>query len=168
MAASPADPPSLKYARVETERRFLVRAVPAGVSEVAQIVDFYLDGTRLRLREVTAGGVTTRKLGHKVRLGAGPEAVAHTSVYLDQAEWDLLAALPARRLAKRRHQVRRDGVTLAVDEFPDGTLVAEIDGGDQRPPDPPPWLEVIREVTGEEDFTGAGRARAAAGGPAPG
>ena len=79
--------PSLRYARIETERRFLVRAVPDGVREVSEITDYYLDGTRLRLRAVTT------------------------------------------------------------------------DGGGERPADPPAWLEVIREVTNDEAFTGGGRVR---------
>ena len=62
----------LKYAHVETERRFLVRALPPGITRVSDITDRYLVGTRLRLREVTTDGATTRKLGHKVRLGIGP------------------------------------------------------------------------------------------------
>lgn len=149
----------MKYARLECERRFLVRAIPGGVTRSADIADYYLDGTRLRLREVTSGGVTVRKLGQKVRAGDGPERVAHTSLYLDDAEWAALRALPARAVRKRRHHLERDGVVLAVDEFADGTLVAEIDGGSEPPAGPPPWLAVIREVTGEEAFTGAGRAR---------
>lgn len=148
----------LKYARAETERRFLVRAVPAGVTRVSEITDRYIDGTRLRLREVTTDGTTTRKLGHKVRLGTGPGRIAHTSVYLDDAEWAVLCRLPARILRKRRHHIERDGVVLAVDQFQDGSLVAEIDGGDERPADPPGWLDVLREVTDDEAFTGAGRA----------
>jgi hypothetical protein len=66
----------LKYAHIETERRFLVRAVPAGVTSVSDITDRYVDGTRLRLREVTTNGATTRKLGHKARLAAGPARIA--------------------------------------------------------------------------------------------
>jgi CYTH domain-containing protein len=150
----------LKYAHVETERRFLVRAVPEGVASVSDIADRYIDGTRLRLREVTTDGATTRKLGHKVRLGAGPARVAHTSIYLDDAEWAVLAGLPARTVLKRRYQVERDGMVLAVDQFPDGSLVAELDAGDGQPADPPGWLDIIREVTTDEAFTGAGRARA--------
>ena len=153
------DNPALKYAHIETERRFLVRAVPEGVRQVSDIADYYIDGTRLRLRAVTTDGTTTYKLGHKVRLGAGPASVAHTSVYLDDAEWALLRLLPARIVRKRRHHVRRDGIVIAVDEFEDGSCVAEIDGGSERPADPPWWLEVIREVTDDETFTGAGRAR---------
>lgn len=151
---------NLKYAHVETERRFLVGAVPEGVVRVSVIHDRYLDSTRLRLREMTTDGRSVRKLGHKVRLGEGPEAIAHTSIYLDDAEWELLSTLPGRTLSKRRHHIERDGARVAVDEFEDGSLVAEIDGGDQRPSDPPPWLGVLQEVTGDEAFTGAGRAAA--------
>ena len=148
----------LKYAHVETERRFLVRAVPAGVTQVSDITDRYIDGTRLRLREVTTDGATTRKLGQKVRLGSGPGRIAHTSIYLDEQEWTVLCHLPARILRKRRHLVERDGVAIAVDQFEDGSLVAEIDGGDAQPADPPAWLDVIDDVTHDEAFTGAGRA----------
>jgi CYTH domain-containing protein len=150
---------SFKYARLETERRFLVARVPDGVVRVSEIVDRYLDGTRLRLREMTSGGVTTRKLGQKIRVGEGPGVIAHTSLYLDEEEWARLSVLPGQTLRKRRHHVERDGVALAVDEHPDGTLVAEIDGGEGRPGDPPAWLEVVREVTDDEAFTGAARAR---------
>jgi CYTH domain-containing protein len=156
--ASPEDP-SLKYARVETERRFLVRTLPDGAGRVSGITDRYIEGTRLRLREVTTEGTTTRKLGHKVRLSTGPARVAHTSIYLDDTEWAVLCALPTRIVRKRRHHVQRDGVAFAIDEFADGSLVAEFDGGDVRPGDPPAWLDVIREVTNDEAFTGGGRAR---------
>lgn len=146
----------LKYAAVERERRFLVTAVPDGVVAVKQIVDRYVDGTRLRLRETTeADGRVTRKLGHKVRLGSGPEAIACTSLYLDDAEWNLLRGLPARTLHKVRHIIERDGLRLAVDESDDGTLVAEIDDGDGPGQAVPSWLEVIAEVTTDENWTGA-------------
>ncbi|WP_249012013.1 hypothetical protein [Conexibacter sp. DBS9H8] len=145
-----------KYAVVETERRFLVTTVPDGVLTASRIVDRYITGTRLRLREtVAADGTVTRKLGHKVRLGPGPEAIACTSLYLDDAEWALLCALPARTLEKTRHIIERDGLRVAVDELEDGTLLAEIDGGAGPAPDPPAWLEVLAEVTADEGWTGA-------------
>ncbi len=159
MDQAPPDNPSLKYAHIETERRFLVSAVPEGARQVSDITDYYIDGTRLRLREVTTDGTTTYKLGHKVRLGTGPASVAHTSIYLDEDECALLCHLPARIVRKRRHRVRRDGIVISIDEFADGSCVAEIDGGSQRPADPPLWLAVIREVTNDEAFTGGGRAR---------
>jgi CYTH domain-containing protein len=145
----------LKYAVVERERRFLVARVPDGVVEVRQITDRYLTGSRLRLREVVAAdGAVTRKLGQKVRLGGGPEEIACTSIHLDDPEWELLSALPARTLRRTRHIVERDGVRLAVDRLENGTLLAEIDDGDRDPRPAPPWLEVISEVSGDERWTG--------------
>lgn len=149
----------LKYALVERERRFLVAEVPAGVVEVRQIVDYYLDGTRLRLREVSSSdGSVIRKLGHKVRLTSGATEVACTSIYLDDREWELLRALPSRMLHRTRHIIERDGIRLAVDELDDGTLLAEIDDGDAAPCTVPRWLQVLREVTIDEEWTGAGLA----------
>ena len=147
---------SLKYAVVERERRFLVSKLPGGVDERRRIVDRYVTGTRLRLREVvTEDGAVTRKLGHKVRLGAGPREIACTSLYLDDAEWDVLCRLPAKTLSKIRHLVTRDGVTVAIDELADGTLLAEIDDHDGAPVPVPSWLDVIRDVTDDEEWTGA-------------
>jgi len=146
----------LKYAVVERERRFLVDHIPDGVVSTRQIIDRYVEGTRLRLREVTDNdGTITRKLGHKVRLTESPEEVACTSMYLDDAEWRLLCQFPARVLRKVRHIVNREGLTLAVDRFEDGSLLAEIDDGDQPPRDVPAWLAVQREVTTDEQWTGA-------------
>lgn len=152
--------PSNKYAVVERERRFLVRSVPDGADRVSAITDRYVVGTRLRLREVVeADGRVVRKLGQKVRLGEGPAEVACTTVYLDDAEWVLLVRLPAAVLRKRRHHVVRDGVELAVDELEDGTLLAEIDDGDQPPVPPPAWLDVLADVSQDEAWTGAALAR---------
>ncbi|KQQ43924.1 hypothetical protein [Nocardioides sp. Leaf307] len=147
---------SLKYAVVERERRWLVRRIPEEVSSTKDIVDRYVTGTRLRLREVReADGTVVRKLGHKVRLSDGPAEVACTNLYLDDAEWAVLAALPSRVLRKRRHMVRRDGLLVVVDEHEDGSLVAEIDDGDQPALEPPGWLDVIRDVSEDESWTGA-------------
>jgi CYTH domain-containing protein len=150
----------MKYAVVESERRFLLGSLPAGVERVAEISDRYVIGTRIRLREVVdADGTVVRKLGQKVRLGDGPDRIACTSVYLDDAEWAALAVLPATLLRKRRHHVHLDGQHVAVDELPDGTLMAEIDGGDQPVADVPRGLDVIREVTDDEAWTGQALSR---------
>ena len=147
---------SLKYAVVERERRFLVSSVPAGVTRTQQVVDRYVVGTRLRLREVVADdGSVVRKLGHKVRLSPGPEEVACTSMYLDDAEWGLLSTLPARVLRKTRRIVERDGLRVAVDELEDGTLLAEIDDRDEGPGPVPEWLDVVEDVSADERWTGA-------------
>jgi len=151
---------SLKYAVVERERRYLVAAIPEGVTDTYEIIDRYLLGTRLRLREMVGDdGSVVRKLGHKVRLAEGPQAIACTNMYLDDAEWALLADLPARVLRKKRHLAHRGGLTVAVDEHEDGSLVAEIDDGDQPSEFVPEWLDVVRDVTAAEEWTGARLAR---------
>lgn len=151
---------SLKYAVVERERRFLVASIPTGPTTRRTIVDRYVIGTRLRLREVREeDGTVTRKLTHKVRLGTDASAIACSNMYLDETEWTLLHAMPARVLAKTRHVIRRDGVTVAVDEFADGTLLAEIDDGDQPAAAPPAWLDVLEDVSADERWTGAALAR---------
>lgn len=150
----------LKYAVVERERRFLLRGLPDGVTTTRTIVDRYVVGTRLRLREVhEEDGTVVRKLSHKVRLGVGPAEVACTNLYLDDQEWALLVAMPARVLRKTRHLVRRNGLTVAIDEHEDGTLVAEIDDGDQVSSLVPVWLDVIEDVSDDERWTGARLAR---------
>lgn len=153
-------PVPLKYAVVERERRYLLASLPAGVTSTHEILDRYLTGTRLRLREVRAAdGTVTRKLGHKVRLAEGPAEIACTNLYLDDEEWNVLLALPARVLRKKRHLVERDGLVVAVDEHEDGTLVAEIDDHEQPSTFVPEWLDTLEEVTGDERWTGAGLAR---------
>ena len=149
-----------KYAVVERERRYLLASLPDGVTGTREITDRYVIGTRLRLREVRGpDGAVIRKLGHKVRLSDGPGEIACTSLYLDDEEWAVLVALPARTLRKKRHTIARDGWLVAVDEHEDGALVAEIDDGDQPSDRVPEWLDVVRDVTRDEAWTGGGLAR---------
>ena len=151
---------SLKYAVVERERRYLVARLPEGVSTTMEIVDRYVTGTRLRLREVRAtDGTVIRKLGHKIRLTEGPAEVACTNLYLDGEEWDVLVSLPAKLLRKRRHLIARGGLVVAVDEHEDGSLVAEIDDGEHPSVFVPDWLDVVRDVSQDEAWTGARLAR---------
>ena len=151
---------SLKYAVVERERRYLLGTLPEGITETKVIIDRYVTGTRLRLREVReSDGTVTRKLGHKVRLSDGPAEVACTNFYLNDEEWSLLLSLPAQVLRKQRHIVRREGLLVAVDEHEDGTLVAEIDDGETPSDVIPGWLDVVRDVSVDETWTGARLAR---------
>ncbi|WP_145725102.1 hypothetical protein [Nocardioides sp. J9] len=146
---------SLKYAVVERERRYLLASMPAGTQEMRVILDRYVVGTRLRLREVRSrDGSVLRKLNHKVRLGDGPAEVASTSCYLDDDEWTLLQSLPAYELTKHRHTVRRDGLVV-VDQHVDGSLIAEVDDGDGPPGVVPNWLDVVEDVSDDEAWTGA-------------
>lgn len=146
----------MKYAVVERERRYLVASLPDGVVGTKRILDRYVTGTRLRLREVRENdGSIVRKLGHKVRLGPGPAEIACTNCYLDDQEWAVVAALPARILHKKRHMVHQDGLQMAIDELEDGTLIAELDDGDRPGDFVPVWLDVIADVSRDERWTGA-------------
>ena len=97
---------SLRYARRELERRFLLERLPGEPAvRVAAITDHYLTGTRLRVRSTTerdATGVRTYyKLTQKVPTATGSPGLI-TTVYIDAAEHALLSSLPALTLAKTR------------------------------------------------------------------
>ncbi len=150
---------SLKYAHVERERRWVLAGVPdlPEDSRRLEITDRYIDGTRLRLRVVTEDGQVTRKLGQKVRLGDNADEVAHTTMYLDDAEWASLAALPAHTIEKSRTLVAYDGWTVAVDVFGGhlaGLVLAEIDSGEDEQHELPDSYGALGEVSGEEAFSG--------------
>jgi CYTH domain-containing protein len=159
-----------KYARIERERRFLLRAVPALPdldADVARIDDLYLEGTSLRLRQATApsGAVLQQKLGQK-RAVAGGDAMQRwmTTLYLTPAEYALLAALPGRHLAKRRHRVTVAGRRLGIDVFLGalaGLVLAEVEAASDaelRAVPTPPFAHC--EVTALSLFTGGALAAA--------
>ena len=140
----------------ERERRYRVASLPGGVSHTEEIVDRYVTGTRLRLREVReARGTVTRTLGHQVRGIEVPAEVASTNFYLDDREWAALQSLPAREVRLKRHLVPRDGLVVVIDEHEDGTLLAEIDDRDQPSRGVPDWLDVVEDVSDDDRWTGA-------------
>lgn len=160
----PDQPRTGKYAVGEYERRFLLDAVPAGATNPRRIVDRYIERSRLRLRTVHHPDQRIdHKLGHKRREVAGdPTAILHTSLYLDDDEYAVLAALPARELRKTRWAVELETGDGSVNVFEGpltGLILLEVDLGH---PDrlarfrPPPWAGP--EVTRDEAFTGGGLA----------
>lgn len=119
---------SRKYALSERERRFLLGAVPAGeIVRTAQITDNYLPDTRLRIRRSieTAGATTTvvYKLTQKVPAPDGSPGLI-TTIYLSEAEYDLVATLPARQVRKTRYSIPPFGVDV-FDPPLDGLILAE-------------------------------------------
>lgn len=154
---------SEKYAVGEYERRFLLSAVPPEANNPRRIADRYLDNTRLRLRAVTTndanGGGNVLKLGHKRRVNDDdPTQIMCTSLYLDEAEFTSLSALPARPLEKTRWAINIDGQPCSVDEFAgdlEGLILLEVDMHDPARLNsfaPPPWAGT--EITYDETFTG--------------
>jgi SAM-dependent methyltransferase len=106
------------YARPERERRFLLAGPPPGVAQPWEIVDRYIDGTSLRLRQAIGTGPPVYKLGQKVRLDVDdPSTVMLTNIYLEPWEYERLLTLPATRLAKTRYSLSVGEDLLAVDVF---------------------------------------------------
>lgn len=146
---NPSAPPGkgLKYARLEHERRFLLAGRPEGGAVSVRLTDRYLTGTRLRLRRSVEGDRTVRKLTQKV-----PGAL--TTIYLDEPEYEVLAAQPAAVLGKRRYRVP----PLVVDVFEGplaGLVLAEAEfesAAEVTAFVPPEW--VVAEVTDDDRFTG--------------
>ena len=146
-----------KYALVERERRFLLRASPAGTSLGRVLIeDRYLRGTRLRLRRMTdlvePRGVI-HKFTQKVPAPAGRPGLI-TTLYLSAAEYAMLARIPADTLRK----IRASWQGLAVDVFEGplhGLILAEAEfdtEAEELAFWPPP--EDVAEVTSDPRFTG--------------
>lgn len=159
----PADEPAGtiadgKYARVERERRFLLAIAPpaAVVTASRQITDRYLPRTRLRLRRVEhPDGSRELKLTQKIPAGQpGPVRGLITTAYLNQAEYDLLASIPAPALTKTRLSVP----PLGVDVFGPpllGLVLAEVEfGTDQAAAAFRPPASVVAEITDDARFAG--------------
>jgi CYTH domain-containing protein len=160
-------PTGHKYARIERERRFLVRRFPERqlILGVRRIMDRYIEGTNLRLREQNEEGQpTVFKLTQKIpSVSSGAQQGFVTTMYLDRDTHRLLSQLPGHMLSKVRYSVPPFG----IDVF-EGALVglilaeAEFDSAFAADaltiPDFP-----MREVSHDDRFTGGRLARAARG-----
>lgn len=146
-----------KYARTEWERRFLLKHFPHGVSvtRVRRIVDRYITGTSLRLREQSEGGQRTFKLTQKLRgAAAGAEQGLITTIYLTKGEFCVLANLPAKILTKTRHSVPPFGID-AFEGGLSGLVLAEAEFGSRAEASAlaiPSF--VVNEITDDARFTG--------------
>jgi CYTH domain-containing protein len=150
---------SCKYARRELELRFLLAEIPPGhIERAAEILDRYLEGTRLRLRktiERTAehGAQVFYKLTQKVPAPDGSPGLI-TTVYLSEDEYERLATIPALVLEKTRFSIppfvvdvfggQRAGLFLAEAELTTNLEVRHFAA--------PQWA--IADVTNDVRFTG--------------
>ena len=155
-----------RYARVEREQRWALWQRPDGLLEPTSIVDRYLVGTRLRLRQADVGSGVVYKLGQKVRPAeASPELVKLTNIYLSESEYEVFRKLPAHELRKTRWRLPAGGPRLVVDEFHGhlaGLVLAEIELAPGDAFGPPPAVLAV-DVTLDDRFSGG---RLAAAGPA--
>ncbi len=155
----------LKYAQIESERRFLLKDLPddldAGV--FWRITDKYIPGTHLRLRTVAApdGTVQVRKFTQKYKQsGQAAHETTITNFYLSEAEFAVLDALPGDLLIKRRYRYLHGDQAYSLDVFEgnlDGLILAELES-------PSAGEAVIlafaaRDVTADPTFNGGTLAR---------
>jgi len=153
--------PKRQYTAVERERRWLCREVPrASIRQTLSVEDLYVEGTRLRLREMrpTDGGSALLRLSRKADMDERTRLI--TSIYLPEAEFAVLAAaLQGLRISKIRHRLHAPaGVLLSVDEFQgalSGLVLAEAEfqTAEQLATFPDPDF-ALREVTDEPEYTG--------------
>jgi CHAD domain-containing protein/CYTH domain-containing protein len=142
----------------EIERRFLLRRVPATALAFAreEIEQGWLPGLRLVERITTLGpasGPTTLRTSRPATGAGTTEPDGEVDAELFRSIWPLTAG---RRIRKRRHVVSDYGVQWEIDQYLDRNLVLlEVAPGPDAPVALPEWLEpyVVREVTGESDFT---------------
>ena len=160
-----------KYARIEFERRWLVRPAPLELVNPRpfsrRFRDGYLDCGRLRLRamEESDGKPTRYKLTKKYAADS-LDAQPIVSVFLSHDEYEALRALSGRDLVKTRRYDEVGEVLFSVDlfEWPqEGLVLCEAEAGSAEELAriaPPPYA--LREVTHELAYTGAMLARGVA------
>ena len=153
-----------KYARVECERRFLVADFPSGARFVRtrHIVDGYIEGTTLRLREQRDdAGPAILKLTQKIaaREAEGRENLV-TTIHLAEEEFRLLQQLPAKMLRKTRYSLPPFGIDVFEDSL-SGLVLAEAEFDSPEASDGlaiPTFVSA--EVSGDDRFTGGRLVRA--------
>jgi CYTH domain-containing protein len=150
--------PESKYARVEWERRFLLKSFPTeeNVTRVRRISDRYIEGTTLRLRQQNDDeGKAVFKLTQKLPRGTsrGQQGLI-TTMYLTNAEFNVLATLPAKELTKVRHSVPPFGIDVFQGPL-SGLVLAEAEfnsAGESAELFFPSF--VFAEVSDDRRFTG--------------
>jgi CYTH domain-containing protein len=153
-----------KYAHVERERRFLLRAYPPELEPAhfhTQIFDNYITNTRLRLRKVREPYKREWIFKFSQKFAPDPEDLSHTlvtNIYLTQAEYEMFAHLEGNEIRKNRYPYEHEGRKYSIDVFLGdlhGLFLAEIefDSDEEMEKLSLPSFAVM-EVTNEPMFTG--------------
>jgi CYTH domain-containing protein len=157
--------PESKYARVERERRYLLRDLPEGITRAdphLQITDNYMTGSRLRLRKVREprSNKWTAKLTQK--FAPDPNDLSRTIItntYLNALEAETLSALfNSNEIRKNRYHFEFEGREFSADMFLGdlfGLVLAEVSFETDEELDNfpvPPFA--LADVTNEPIFTG--------------
>src|SRR5437764_1183998 len=156
--------PDSKYARVERERRYLLKDLPEGLSRAdhhLQITDNYITGTRLRIRKVRDPRTNKWIVKFTQKFASDPKDFSRTiitNIYLNASEAETLAIFEANEIRKNRYSFEFEGRKFSVDMFLGdlfGLVLAEISFENDEELDSfslPSFA--IAEVTNDEIFTG--------------
>ena len=156
--------PESKYARVERERRYLLRDLPEGLTRAdhhLQITDNYITGTRLRIRKVR--DPKTNKWVVKFTQKFAPNThdfsrTIITNTYLSAIEAETLSMFDANEIRKNRYKFEFEGRTFAIDMFVGdlfGLVLAEtgFESDEEMDNFPVPSF-ALADVTNNALFTG--------------
>ena len=127
--------PESRYARVERERRYLLRDLPEGMMRAdphVQITDNYITGSRLRLRKVRDPRTNKWTVKFTQKFAPDPDDLSRTIItntYLNALEAETLSIFNSNEIRKNRYKFEFDGREFAVDMFLGdlfGLVLAEV------------------------------------------
>ena len=156
--------PESKYARVERERRYLLRDLPEGMTRAdphVQITDNYITGSRLRLRKVREPRTNKWTVKFTQKFAPDPNDLSRTIItntYLNALEAETLSIFDSNEIRKNRYKFEFDGREFAVDMFLGdlfGLVLAEVsfETDEELESFPKPPFALV-DVTNEELFSG--------------
>jgi CYTH domain-containing protein len=127
--------PESKYARIERERRYLLRDLPDGMTRAdphLQITDNYITGSRLRLRKVRDPRTNKWTVKFTQKYAPNPNDLSRTiitNIYLNALEAEILSVFDTNEIRKNRYPWEFDGRNFAIDMFLGdlfGLVLAEV------------------------------------------
>ena len=156
--------PDSKYARVERERRYLLRDLPEGLTRAdphVQITDNYITGTRLRIRKVREPRTNKWIVKFTQTYAPDPNDLSRTIItntYLNALEAEVLSVFDTNEIRKNRYPFEFAGRKFSVDMFLGdlfGLVLAEVSFETDEELDnfaKPPFA--LLDVTNDPLFTG--------------
>ena len=156
--------PESKYARVERERRYLLRDLPEGLTRVdphLQITDNYITGTRLRIRKVREPRTNKWTVKFTQKFAPDPDDLSRTIItntYLNALEAETLSIFNTNEIRKNRYYFDYEGRKFSVDMFMGdlfGLVLAEVgfDTDEELDSFPQPSF-ALADITNNPLFTG--------------
>ena len=157
--------PDSKYARVERERRYLLRDLPEGMTRAdphLQITDNYMTGSHLRLRKVREPRTNKWTVKFTQKFAPNPDDLSRTVItntYLNALEAEVLSSIfNSNEIRKNRYPFEFDGRKFSIDMFLGdlfGLVLAEVSFETDEELDnfPTPSFALV-DVTNEPLFSG--------------